>query len=121
MRIFHEPSSQKGISFPDNLTHISNPFSQHFTFPYFNFCYDHCITFNLYDFNFHLLRAIWASQVALVVKNSRANAGDLGDKGSIYGLGRAPEGEHDNPPQYSCLENPMDRGAWWATVQRVTE
>ena len=101
--------------------YISNSFSQHFTFPYFNFCYDHCITFNLYDFNFHLLRAIWASQVALVVKNSRANAADLRDKGSIYGLGRAPEGEHDNPPQYSCLENPMDRGAWWATVQRVTE
>ena len=41
--------------------------------------------------------------------------------GSIPGLGRSPGGEHRNPLQYSCLENPMDRGAWWATVHRVTE
>ena len=39
--------------------------------------------------------------------------------GSIPGLGRSPGGEHHNPLQYSCLENPMDRGAWWATVHRV--
>ena len=47
-----------------------------------------------------------------------ANAGDLRDMGLIPGSGRSPEGGHDNPLQYSCLENPMDRGAWWATVHR---
>ena len=59
--------------------------------------------------------------MALVVKNALANAGDLRDMGSIPGLGRSSEGEHGNPLQYSCLENPMDRGAWWAIVHRVTE
>ena len=44
-----------------------------------------------------------------------------GDLGSIPELGRSPGGGHDNPFQYSCLENPMDRGAWWATVHRVAE
>ena len=53
----------------------------------------------------------------LVVKNPLANAGDLRrDTGSIPGLERSPGGRHGNPLQYSCLENPMDRGAWWATV-----
>ena len=54
---------------------------------------------------------ICASQVALVVKNPPANAGDLKDAGSIPGLGRSPGGGHGNPLQYSCLENPLDRGA----------
>ena len=62
---------------------------------------------------------IWASQVALVVKNLPANAGDLRDVGSSPGLGRSPGGGHGNPLQYSCLENPMDRGAWQALVHRV--
>ena len=57
-----------------------------------------------------------ASQMVLVVKNLPANAGDVRDVGSIPGLGRFPGGGHDNPLQNSCLENPMDRGAWWATV-----
>ena len=48
----------------------------------------------------------WASQVALVVKNSPANAGDTEDTGSIPGSGRSPVGGHDNPFQYACLENP---------------
>ena len=52
----------------------------------------------------------------LVVKNSPANAGEVRDAGLIPQLVRSPGGEHDNPFQYSCLENPMDRGAWWATV-----
>ena len=61
-------------------------------------------------------------QVTLVVKNSPANAGDLlRDVDLISGLGRSPGGGHGNPLQYSCLENPMDREAWKATVQRVTE
>ena len=57
----------------------------------------------------------------LVVKNQPANAEDIRDVGLISGLGRYPGGGHDNPFQYSCLENPMDRGAWWATVHTVTE
>ena len=56
-----------------------------------------------------------ASQVALVVKNQPANAGDVRDSGLIPGLGRAPGGGHGNSLQYSCLENPMDRGAWRAS------
>jgi len=59
--------------------------------------------------------------VALAVKNLPANAEDIRDMGSVPGLGRAPGGGHGNPPQYSCLENSMDRGAWWATVDRVAE
>ena len=62
-----------------------------------------------------------ASQVALAVKNPPANAGDARDAGLIPGLGRSPEEEHSNPLQYSCLENPMDRGAWWATVRGVAK
>jgi len=61
------------------------------------------------------------SQVVLVVKNPPANAVDVRDVGSISGWGRSPEGGHGNPLQYSCLENPMDRGAWWAMVHRVTK
>jgi len=54
-----------------------------------------------------------------VVKNPLANARDTGDVGSIPGLGRSPGGGNDNTLQYSCLENPMDRGTWWATVSEV--
>ena len=46
---------------------------------------------------------------------------DAGDTGSIFGSGRSPGGGHGNSPQYSCLENPMDRVAWWATVHEVAE
>ena len=56
-----------------------------------------------------------ASQVALVVKNSPANAGDIRNTVLIPALGRSPEQGHGNPFQYSYLENPMDKGAWWAT------
>ena len=64
---------------------------------------------------------IKASQVALVVRNPPANEGDIRDMGSIPRWGRSPGGGHSNPLQYSCLKNPMDRGAWWATVHSVTE
>ena len=64
---------------------------------------------------------IWASQVVLVVKNRPANAGDVREVGLILGSGRSPGGGHGNPLQYSCLENPMDRGAWQATVHRVAK
>ena len=71
-------------------------------------------------FNFGTLW-LWASQVAVVVKNLPVNAGDVGDKVSIPGSGRSPGGGNDNPLQYSCLESPMDRGSWWATVHRVAK
>ena len=71
---------------------------------------------------FTLLSAIGrASQVALVVKNPPANAGDVRHLGSIPGLGRSPGGGHGNPLQYSCLENPTDRGACTATVHRIAK
>ena len=57
----------------------------------------------------------------LVVKNPLANVGDIRDVGSIPGLGRFPGGEHGNLLQYSFLENPMDRGAWWAIVHTVAQ
>ena len=57
-----------------------------------------------------------ASQVALVVKALPANAGDLRASGSIPGSGRSSAGENGYPLQHSCLENPRDRGAWWAIV-----
>ena len=63
---------------------------------------------NLYAF-------LWAS---LVAQNPPANAGDMG---LIPELGRSPGGGNGNPLQYSCLENPMDRGAWRTIVHRVTE
>ena len=60
-----------------------------------------------------------ASQVAIVVKNLPVNAGNIRDVGSVPGLGRSSGGGHSNPLQYSCLENPMDRGTWRATAHRV--
>ena len=56
-----------------------------------------------------------------VVKNLPANAGDLKDAGSILEAGRSPGGGHGNPLYYSCLENPMDRGAWRAMVHGVAK
>ena len=54
-------------------------------------------------------------------KESACNAGEAGVVGSIPRSGRSPGGGHGNPLQYSCLENPMDKGAWWAVVHRVTK
>ena len=54
-------------------------------------------------------------------EESACNAGNADDTGSIPALGRTPGGGNGNPVQYSCLENPMDRGAWWATVHRVAK
>ena len=59
--------------------------------------------------------------MALVVKNPPANAGEVRDVGLIPGLERSPEGGNSNPLQYSGLENPMDRGAWWATVHSIAQ
>ena len=57
----------------------------------------------------------------LVVKNLSANSGDIRDAGLIPGLGRCPGGGHSNPLQYSCPENPMDRGAWWTPVHSISK
>ena len=64
-----------------------------------------------------------ASQVALAVKNLPANTGNIRDfnLGLIPRSGRSPGGGHGNPLRYSCLENPVDRGAWWATGYRVAK
>ena len=62
---------------------------------------------------------LWASQVALVIKNLPANAEDLRDAGSIPGSGRSARGGHGNPLQYSSLENPTDRGAWQVMFHRI--
>ena len=73
------------------------------------------------------LKHVYILSICMVVlgaslsgKESASNAGAAGDVCSIPGLGRSPGGGHCKPLQYSCLEIPMDRGAWWATVHRVT-
>ena len=76
-------------------------------------CFIYCILIEIY------LTLFRASQVALVVKNMPAGARDVKEAGSIPRSGRSPGGRHGNPLQDSCLENPMDRGAWWATVHGV--
>ena len=63
----------------------------------------------------------WASQVVIVVKNLSAIAGDTRDVTLIPGSGRSPGEGNGNPLQYFCLENPMDKGVWCATVYRVAK
>ena len=63
----------------------------------------------------------WASQLMLVLKNLPDNPEEVRDVGSIPGLRRSPGGGHGNPFQYSCLENPVDRGAWRATAPRLAK
>ena len=58
---------------------------------------------------------------SVVKKKKKKKSVNAGDSGSIPGLGRSPEEGNDNPLQYSCLGNPMDRGTWWATVHGVTK
>ena len=72
------------------------------------------------DISLFFLTAFYqASQVGSVGKESACNAGDAGNVGSIPGLGRSPGEGHGNPLQCSHLENPMDRGAWRASVREV--
>ena len=61
------------------------------------------------------------SKVSLVVKNLLANTGDTRSEGLIPGLGRSPGKRHGNPLQYSYLQNPRDRGAWWGTVHSIAK
>ena len=70
--------------------------------------------------SFSMRRIYWDSLVAQMVKNLPANAGDAGDKVLIPGSGRLPGERSGCPLQYSCLENSMVVGAWWATVHGVT-
>ena len=77
---------------------------------------DYWGTYILLSYGF--LWVYWAFQV---VKNMPAKAGDLRDAVSIPGSGRSPQGGRGNSPQYSCLENRMDTGAWWVVVQRVAK
>ena len=69
----------------------------------------------------HTHTYIWLSQVALVISNTPANAGDLRDAGSILGSGGSPGGGHGNPLQYSCLENPHRQRSLAATVHEVAQ
>ena len=64
---------------------------------------------------------MWGFPGGAVVKNLPANAGDSGDVGSTPGSERSPGVGNGNPLQDSCLENSMDRGAWWATLCEVTK
>ena len=77
------------------------------------------------DQGFHRINGLpkvkTAYQVALMLKNSPADAGGVSEACLIPGSGRSPEEENGNPLQYSCLENPMNGGAWRATVHRVTK
>ena len=79
---------------------------------------------SLLDFHpctFYLTSQDWGFLGGVVVKDPPANAGDVRDTDSVLGSGRSPGGGHGNPLQYSCLETPMDRGAWRATVYRVAK
>ena len=63
----------------------------------------------------------WASHIAQLLKNPPGNAGEARNAGLIPGSGRSPGVGNGNPLQYSCLQNSLDRGAWWATVHEVTK
>ena len=69
----------------------------------------------------HKYHTVYGFPGGLVVKNLPVNAGDIRDSGLIPESGRSPGGDHGNPLQYSYLENPLDRGAGWATLHRVTK
>ena len=75
--------------------------------------------FDMYSTVFWCMYALWAFCVALVVKNLPCQCRRHKRWGPVPGRGRSPGGGHGIPLQYSCLENPMDRGAWWAAVQWV--
>ena len=79
---------------------------------------------NLLQLEMNALETVYKinyAQMEIVVQNPLINAGDMREASSIPELGRSPGGGHGNPLQYSCLENPMDRGTWQATVHKVAE
>ena len=79
----------------------------------------HIIGYALSKRKFRISHPCWFPRWHKWLKNPPANAGDIRDLGSIPGSGRSPGEGNGNPFKYSCLENPMDRGAWGATVHRV--
>ena len=113
------------------IPHLVCPFTCWWTpgvFSPFGYCKLHCHTNICLSKGFPFLWVYtqrwnsWvASQLVLVVKNLPANAGELGDVDFSPGSGRSHGEGHSNPLQDSCLENPMDRGAWWAIVHRVSK
>jgi len=113
------------------IPHLVCPFTCWWTpgvFSPFGYCKLHCHTNICLSKGFPFLWVYtqrwnsWvASQLVLVVKNLPANAGELGDVDFSPGSGRSHGEGHGNPLQYSCLENPMDRGAWQATVHRIAK
>ena len=81
-----------------------------------------CDVFSWWDTWFEMKQCcLRTSPAGSTAKESACNAEAVGDTGSIPGLGRSPGGRHGYPLQYPCLENPVDRGAWWATVHGVSE
>ena len=79
------------------------------------------MSLTLWIITLFLIVTLWASQVALVVKNPPDNAGDIREMGSILGSERTPGGRDWHPFQYSCLKNHMDRGVWLAMVHGVAK
>ena len=89
---------------------------------------DHCSTFSLYEFDYSRCPYKWNNTILAPLclayftcgfpggSDSKESACNAGDPGSIPGLGRIPGEVNDNPVQYSCLENSMDREAWWTAV-----
>ena len=117
--------------------YIYNPFPQldcisfhrnyHYEFSLFCVGLSNCCQYmfptvsNICCWNLSCLRHHCNNIGGTVVKNPPVNTGDAGVLGLIPGSGRSPGGENGNPLQYSCLDNPMDRGAWWATVCSVAK
>ena len=104
LKLYTHPTSSPHFPSPSAFTTTTLPFKSLTILFIYN-----CI---------YLFMAVLGFPGGSVVKNPPAKAGDTV---SIPGLGRSPGEGNGNPLQYSCLENPMDRGAWWATVHRVTE
>ena len=101
------------IHTPFNQVLSPNEFRSYYVVIQVNFGKKSFVSSEIFFFFFWGLKIRGASQV---VKNPPANGGDVSDTGLIPGLGRSPGGGNGNPLQYSCLGNPMDREAWWATV-----
>ena len=90
-------------------------------------CWEYYLT-NIFDSQWTcsmkvtILRVLlWNNPWGYYITNLPSKVGDARDVCSVPRLGRSPGGGHGNPLQYPCLENPMDRGAWWATVHRITK
>ena len=79
------------------------------------------IHIHIYILYLHSLPLPFIVKISRIGSDGKESACSTGDSGLIPGSGRSPAEGKGNPLQYSCLENPMDRGAWWATVHEVAE